>query len=55
MPLKTGKSKKTFEKNLDVLLKENYPQKQALAIAYSKKREAMSKDKKKRRIKILDK
>lgn len=53
MPLKKGKSKKVFSKNVETLMNENYPQKQALAIAYSKKRESMSKDKKKRRLKAL--
>lgn len=38
MPLKKGSSKKTFERNLTKLMREGYPQKQAVAIAYSQKR-----------------
>ncbi len=40
MPLKTGYSKKTFAENLHELLASGRPTKQALAISYSKKREA---------------
>jgi uncharacterized protein YdaT len=36
MPLLKGKSKKTMSKNIRSLLSEGYPQKQAVAIAYSK-------------------
>ena len=36
MPLLKGKSKKTMGKNIRTLLSEGYPQKQAVAIAYSK-------------------
>lgn len=36
MPLLKGKSKKTMGKNIRSLLSEGYPQKQAVAIAYSK-------------------
>jgi len=36
MPLLKGKSKKTMQKNIRSLLSEGYPQKQAVAIAYSK-------------------
>ncbi len=38
MPLRKGKSKATFVKNLKTELKAGKPQKQALAIAYSVKR-----------------
>lgn len=36
MPLKTGKSKETVGQNIAQLRKENYPEKQAIAIAFSK-------------------
>lgn len=35
MPLKQGKSKKAFSSNIKKLIDEGYPQKQAVAIAYS--------------------
>lgn len=38
MPLKEGKSKKTFEYNFKELLASGYPKKQALAISYSKQK-----------------
>lgn len=47
MPLKAGVSKTAFSDNLKKLMKEGYEQKQALAISYSKKREAEKHAKKK--------
>jgi len=46
MPLKSGKSKKTFSSNVKTEMKAGKPQKQAVAIAYSKKREAEGKKRK---------
>lgn len=40
MPLKHGYTKKSFGSNVKTLMHENYPQKQALAIAYSTMRKA---------------
>jgi hypothetical protein len=36
MPLKSGKDKKTISKNIATEMKSGKPQKQAIAIAYSK-------------------
>ncbi len=45
MPLKTGTSQKTFGQNVNAEMKAGKPQKQAVAIAYAKKREAQKKKK----------
>jgi Flp pilus assembly protein TadB len=47
MPLVKSKSPKAFKENLKTELKAGKPVKQALAIAYSEKREATKKEKKK--------
>lgn len=36
MPLKSGSSKKDISNNIKKLMDEGYPQKQSVAIAYSK-------------------
>lgn len=43
MPLKSGASKKAFEHNIKKEIKSGKSQKQALAIAYSKKKQAEKK------------
>ena len=40
MPLIEGKSKESMSKNIEKLRSEGYPEKQAVAIAYSEKRKA---------------
>jgi hypothetical protein len=47
MPLIKSKSPKAFKENIKTELKEGKPLKQSLAIAYSEKREAEKKAKKK--------
>lgn len=44
MPLIKSDSKEAFSKNVAELVHSNYPQKQAVAIAYSNKREAERKE-----------
>ena len=43
MPLKKGKSKRSFKENVKREMEAGKPQKQALAIAYSEKRKAEAK------------
>ena len=47
MPLIKSKSPEAFKKNIKAEVKAGKPVKQAVAIAYSEKREAVKKDKKK--------
>lgn len=43
MPLHPGTSKKAFNYNIKELIHSGYPQKQAVAISYSKKRKGKKK------------
>jgi hypothetical protein len=45
MPLKSGKSEKSFKSNVKTEMKAGKPQKQAVAIAYSMKRDSDDKRK----------
>ena len=47
MPLKHSKTKKAFKENIETEIKAGKPQKQAVAIASSEKREATKKKGKK--------
>ena len=47
MPLKKSTSKKAFKENIETEIKAGKPPKQAVAIAYSEKREATKKKGKK--------
>lgn len=45
MPLKSGTDRKTQSSNIKELIKSGYPQKQAVAISYSKMGESKKKQK----------
>lgn len=45
MPLITGKSKKSFSHNVEAEMNAGKPQKQSVAIAYAKKKEAEKRNK----------
>lgn len=49
MPLHEGKSDKTVSSNIAKLIREGYPSKQAVAIAYDKAGRARKQEKKKKK------
>jgi len=49
MPLIHSDSKEAFSKNVAELMHSNYPQKQAVAIAYSEQRQAENKEHERRK------
>lgn len=51
MPMKKGKSKKNVSANISRLRKEGYPEKQAIAIAFSEAGKARKKSKGKAKLK----
>ena len=50
MPLKSGSSNKTKSSNIKELVNSGYPQKQAVAIAYSKAKKNLKKHEKKSKV-----